>query len=232
MLDEFNLQFLEVIMYSTKCLTILNESTFHGLDVITKYDLCSEYLNGIRHVLNKAMDEYTRVAILRFDLHLPKGVDCPDYPLEYDSSVITRFIESFKAQLQADRAKKKREGKRYYRCTVRYVWAKEISQSVNPHYHVALVLNRDAYFGFGRYGELNDNLAGKIYRAWASALALSPDSSMSLIHIPENPVYSLDKNSQDYPEQRNTVFHRLSYLAKFETKHYGNKGKNFATSRL
>lgn len=218
-------------MYSTKCLTILNESTFHGLDVISEYDLCCEYLSRIKSVLDKAMDEYSRVVVLRFDLHFPKIFSHADIPSEYDSSVITRFIESFKAQVTADKNRKRREAKRWYGCTVRYIWAKEIHSAINPHYHVALVLNRDAYFGFGRYSQLRTNVAGKIYRAWASALSRSAEESMPLVHIPNNPVYNLDKNSPYYLEQYKAVFYRLSYLAKIETKCFGNRGKNFATSR-
>ncbi len=218
-------------MYSTQKLTTLNQTSFNGYPVIPGYNLCVEYLQRINELLDRAMAENARSVVLRFDLHLPVALDCPDYPVEYDSTVITRFIESFKAQVQADKAKKERSGERWYGCTVRYVWAKEINSSVNPHYHVALILNRDAYFGFGQYSQLGNNIAGKIYRAWASALMRSPEESMSLVHIPDNPVYRLDRNALDYSEQCGRVFYRLSYLAKLETKQYGTRSKNFATSR-
>ncbi|MCI9689787.1 inovirus Gp2 family protein [Vibrio parahaemolyticus] len=219
--------------YSNKKLTILNQSMFNGHEVVSGYNLCVEYLDSIYQLMDRALAEHPRTTVLRFDLRLPKCVSCPDYPYEHDTSVITRFIESFKAQVRADLAKKKREGKRVHHCTIRYVWAKEINEANQPHYHVALLLNKDTYYGFGDYRTLSENLAGKIYRAWASALMYGDtEEVMGLVHIPsDTPCYYLDRNSLDYQQQCNNVFRRLSYLAKVETKQYGRCSKNFCCSR-
>ncbi|WP_416236709.1 YagK/YfjJ domain-containing protein [Vibrio owensii] len=84
------------------------------------------------------------------------------------------------------------------------------------------------------YRELRSNLAGKLYRAWASALAYEEaEDVVSLIHIPSNtPYYHLDRNASNYVHQCNEVFRRLSYLAKFDTKQYGTRSKNFSCSRV
>lgn len=218
--------------YSKQKLTTLNQSTFKGLEVVSGYKLCVEYLESIHTTIDKALSEHSRTTVLRFDLHLPERITCPDYPYEHGSGVITRFIESFKAQIKADLVKKEREGKRVHSCTPRFVWGKETNEATQPHYHVALLLNKDTYLGFGDYRTLNNNLAGKIYRAWASALMYKPEDVMNLVHIPrDTPCYHLEKNSRFYQHQCNEVFRRLSYLAKFETKHYGQKSKNFSCSR-
>ncbi|MFW1503862.1 hypothetical protein ACEWBU_23690, partial [Vibrio parahaemolyticus] len=84
-------------MYSTQKLTILNQASFNGYPVIPGYNLCEEYLARINDLFDRAMAENARSVVLRFDLHLPVAIDCPDYPIEYDSTVITRFIESCNA---------------------------------------------------------------------------------------------------------------------------------------
>ena len=213
-------------------LTIHNQPQFDGWDVVPGYKLVTQYLQSIDSVLSKALSEYPRTLVVRFDLHFPTIPNCPDYPSEFDSTAITRFFESFKAQVNADLAKKEREGKRIHPCTVRYVWAKERADAAQHHYHVALLLNKDTYFVLGSYQEVCDNLAGKIYRAWGSALMCSPDEILSLVHFPsDTPYYHLDRNAPNFDNQYNEVFRRLSYLAKIETKVYGYGGKNFSCSR-
>lgn len=215
-----------------KNLTLLNQPQFNGWDVVPNYNLITQYLQSIDSVLCKALGEHPRTLMVRFDLHLPAILNCPDYPREFDATVITRFFESFKAQVSADLLKKEREGKRTHACTVRYVWAKETANAVQHHYHVALLLNKDTYFGLGNYREVCNNLAGKVYRAWASSLMYSPDDIMNLVHFPvDTPYYHLDSLSPNFNSQCNDVFRRLSYLAKAETKHYGNRSKNFGYSR-
>ncbi|HHX8669143.1 TPA: inovirus Gp2 family protein [Vibrio alginolyticus] len=217
--------------------TSTKPQTFNGLEILQNLTLSESYLSSIYNLMDRAMAEHARTTVLRFDLHLhlPNLQTYLEEPTQgYSSNVITRFIESFKAQVRADIAKKEREGKRAHPCTVRYVWAKEMNRATQPHYHVALILNKDAYFGFGDYRELRNNLAGKLYRAWTSALMYeNPEDVMSLIHVPsDTPYYHLDRNSSEYPQQCNDVFRRLSYLAKYETKQYGSRSKNFSCSRV
>ncbi|WP_019613663.1 inovirus Gp2 family protein [Psychromonas ossibalaenae] len=213
-------------------LTIFNQSQFNGWDLLPNLRMITQYLQSIESVLDKALTEHPRTLVVRFDLHLPSVVDCPDYPREFDTTVITRFIESFKAQVNADLIKKRREGNRVHSCTVRYAWCKETANAAQHHYHVALLLNKDTYYGFGDYRAVNNNLAGKIYRAWASALMFSPEDILTLIHFPKDtPCYHLNVNSSEYNTECNKVFRRLSYLAKAETKEYGNRSNNFGCSR-
>ncbi|EKO3441433.1 inovirus Gp2 family protein [Vibrio fluvialis] len=212
-------------------LTIHNESTYQGLTVLKGYSLVKEYLDAIHGVMGNAMSEYSRVVVMRFDLHLPLLVSCPDFPLAHDTNVITRFMESVKAQLKARTEAKSRKGIRVRPCTVRYIWVKERNESSQPHYHIALVLNRDAYGGFGSFCEVGNNLAGVIYKAWARVLSYEPDDIVNLVHFPKNPLHFLTRHSPEYSQQCNQAFQRLSYFAKAETKWYGTRAKNFGCSR-
>ncbi|MHA2937987.1 inovirus Gp2 family protein [Vibrio sp. RC27] len=205
--------------------------TYKGLEVLPKYHLNEQYLESIYNLMNRALAEHPRTMVVRFDLHLPYRVNCPDYPYEYGTDVITKFIESCKAQVRYDLSTKIG---RYQNCTVRYVWAKETATANQPHYHVALFLNKDAYFCIGDYRTFTgSNLVSKIYKAWASALGYrDAEEVIHFVHFTRgSPVHYLNRNTEDYTTECNDVFCRLSYLAKFETKQYGDRSKNFMCSR-
>jgi len=216
---------------NNKNLTVFNQPYYNDWQVVRGYTLCAEYLESIEAVLNRALCEHPRTTVIRFDLHLPRIVDCPDYPGEVDTGVITRFFSSLESKVRWDFDKKHKTGRSPHPCTVRYIWAREISQSLRHHYHVALLLNKDRYYCLGDYSIIGQNLSGKIFEAWASALKRMPHEIKNLIHFPVNtPCYRLNRNAPDYPLLFNDVFRRLSYLAKFETKQYGDKVKNFSYS--
>ncbi|MBR9873168.1 MAG: inovirus Gp2 family protein [Vibrionaceae bacterium] len=209
-----------------------NQQLFNQLPVLDGYELKESYLTSIQNVMNNALADHPRTMMVRFDLHLPSQGNCPDSPQMYDTSVITQFIESFKAHVNADLAKKKGVQKRVHPCHLRYIWAKEMNEARQPHYHLALFVNKDKYFTLGEYRWVSDNLAGMIYKAWHSALGLGFEGGLNLVHFPmDTPIYYIDCNSESYITQYNEAYRRLSYLAKVETKQYGDRTKNFSCSR-
>lgn len=209
---------------------------------IERGSLVVNYLEQINSVINSALSEYRRIFVVRFDLRFPAD----NY--EPDTAAISRFIDSLKAQLEVREERNRREGKRVYPCHLRYIWAKERLTSENAHYHVAIFLNRDAYFTLGRirswahedgYFEEWDrfppsderNLSDRIKFAWSSSLDLPYERMRGLVHFPNKPIYDLHQKSFDFDDQYENVFYRLSYLAKLDTKHYGSRSKNFGSSR-
>ncbi len=71
-----------------------------------------------------------------------------------------------------------------------------------------------------------------VNRAWASALGLTADEIVGLVHIPERPMYTLNRNhpSARFQKDLNEVAVRLAYLAKNETKILGDGRRNFGCS--
>ena len=108
-----------------KNLVLLNGSDFKGLEVLSNYPMAENHLASIQHVIDLALQEHGRSFAVRFDLHLPRRPDCIDFPNEYGTDVISRFIASFKAQVEADLHRKSMQGTRTHPCTVRYIWVKE-----------------------------------------------------------------------------------------------------------
>ena len=215
-----------------KNLVLLNGSSFNGLAVNANYQLIENHLRSIQRVIGFSLEEHKRTLVVRVDLHLPGRPDCVDYPMEFDTDVISRFMASLKAQVQADQLNKMKQGKRVHPCTVRYVWVKERHEALQDHYHVALFFNHDRYFHLGDYNQFGNNLSTKISTAWASALGIEAFQAASLVHFPQNtPYYCLDMNAANFHPVYQSVFNRLSYLAKVDTKHYGDHSHSFGCSR-
>ncbi|WP_417884326.1 inovirus Gp2 family protein [Vibrio rumoiensis] len=196
-----------------------------GWSILTSYTLNDTYLDRIRLVMNKAMNNHARTFVLRFDLHALSLV-------KSDTRVISRFFESLKAKIKAYEKRKVKFGVRVHKTKLEYIWCKEEGKSNNPHYHVAIFLNANSFNRIGDYRVLRDNLAGLIYSAWSSAIRVSTNDIISLVHFPKSkPFYQLNVKDEHYTFIYNVVFRRLSYLAKYETKKYGSGKHNFGYSR-
>lgn len=210
-----------------------NKFEWCGLPVQRAQDqLHQGYLERIHALLMDCLGGHPRWMVVRIDLHSPSGFSIP-------TGAMTRFIESVKAQLEHVRQAKRSAGKRGYDPMLRYVWVRERCSAEQPHYHIALLLNRDAYFSLGSYGRLNEPdqdydamLAGRIYKAWGVVLGVDWRQAKAGVHFPERPVSALTSHSPLSKRQLYGVFFRLSYFAKLQTKQYGKGGRNFGMSQL
>ncbi|MFW1558572.1 inovirus Gp2 family protein [Vibrio parahaemolyticus] len=188
--------------------------------------LDDNYLASIKRTFDYALSQYSRTRLMRFDLHYPDG-----YPVnEITGKQITKFQESFKAIMCAyiKRKKHNRHSK------PRFIWCREIVTSEYPHYHVAVLLNGDVFQGIGPYDDLTgEYVSGMVAKAWASAIGLSVEQASSAIFFPNNGTYEINKrrDTETFYNQYNQAFYRVSYLAKLESKLFGNRGRNFDSSR-
>lgn len=197
-------------------------------NIITSYGpLNSDYLNGINKTIQAALEEHPRTFALRVDLRLPD-----DVLARIDAAVISRFFDSLKAKLKADSNKKRAEGKRVHPCTLRYVWVREFNQrEYKKHYHVLLLLNKDAYAFLGDYRASEGNLAALITQSWLSALGFKDERYQSLAYFPDNPCYYLDVKTLDTDGVYEKLITRVSYLAKERSKISNDGERNFGCSQ-
>lgn len=214
---------------------------FQFAQIPAKYgSLNQRYLVRINDTVMGALAIHPRVLIARIDLRIPNNGLNSDNPLERDVptcyvntdvDLMKRFIASLNAQINFDQRNKAKQGKRIHPCPLNYVWVRERSTSHNEHYHVVLIVNQDAYYPFGRL-HYEGTLACMVNRAWASALGLTADEIVGLVHIPERPMYTLNRNHPPARFQKNVdeVAVRLAYLAKNETKVLGDGLRNFGCS--
>lgn len=202
-------------------------TSFRGMPVQENYlPMISEYLEMLHVMLQKAISDYPRVLAVRVDPVIPTIIS-DRMTLQDHKQLIPRFIESFKAIIRHDHKRKRLSG--WVPPTkVRYAWCREIGTNGKPHYHCFLVLNHGAYHLPGRADSANENLSRRVSRAWYSALGVEWNPQEPWIHVPENPVYWIDRGD---PQSFQEAFYRASYLCKADTKIYGLGLRAFGTSR-
>ncbi|QQU68178.1 inovirus Gp2 family protein [Pseudomonas fluorescens] len=206
------------------------DDTFEGLPVmIEKGPFIREYLSSLKETIELAIAQYPRVLAFRADLRLPRGIDLPDYA--NTNQVISKFFESFRRKIQYHQ-EKVRERNQYARdCKVRYVWSREVGQGGKQHYHVLILLNRDAYYTMGRLGSERANMISRMEEAWAGAMGMSVNQVRGLVHIPESAEYRIDRYVRGGEDELPALFCRASYLCKAATKSYRDRQRGFDTSR-
>lgn len=208
-------------------LTLHRETAYQGLAVqVDKGPFISEYLYRLYQTMGRALCQYRRVFAFRVDLRLPAQTQLPGYAVT--NEVIERFIESFKAKIKHNRSQARRLNKYAHDSRVRYVWARELGQHGKPHYHLAILLNRDAFTALGKFEAGRDNMFNRLEGAWASALGVPVEAVNGLVEVPPNPFYYLNRGEL---EGQAAFFYRASYLCKSATKVFGDGSHGFGCSR-
>lgn len=198
---------------------------YMGLTVLTSQGPLSEpYLERIRKTIFRAMEEHPRTFAIRFDLTVPLEMG------DIDTAIISRFLASLRAQIEADLIGKARREKRIYPCRVRYIWAREQHSSHHWHYHCVIFLNKDTYSALGDVQAPKGNMAAKIHKAWASALGIDISEVRGLVQFCA--VFILNRNYVWNEVKLWPLFEACSYLAKVATKQFGDRTKNFSSSIL
>ncbi|WP_248004921.1 inovirus Gp2 family protein [Serratia surfactantfaciens] len=190
------------------------------------YSYNSQYQQAFYDVIQDAVSEFPRTLALRVDLRFPRG-----YQYGLSNKEVTRFIESLKAKLKVDCQKKNRRWRRNWGNRLRYAWVREVGErNRRKHYHVLLLLNKDFYYGAGKF-DSNDSLAALIQQAWCSALNVDREQYSALANLTKNGMYYLNGNSSDYMQQVTDLLKRMDYLAKDHTKCYDDGYRSIGTSR-
>ncbi|RQW27277.1 inovirus Gp2 family protein [Rhodobacteraceae bacterium CH30] len=208
-------------------LTLHYEYTYKGLPIQTeKGPFIRNYLERLHQTMTYSLNQYPRTFAFRVDLRLPTGILIHDSLMT--NMAMERFIESFKAKIRHNRHKARQERPYAHDSKVRYVWAREFSEQGNPHYHIAILLNNDAFCALGSFYSESRNMFNRLEEAWASALCLPVGEMRGLVEIPRNACYRLLHDDRDSLAD---FFYRTSYLCKADTKIYGDGSHGFGASR-
>lgn len=184
-----------------------------------------EFQAIIFNTVLKALEAHPRLMAIRCDLRFPLEAT----HAETDPRVITRFIVSLKAKINADLKRKEKVWRRRLSCVLHYVWVREYGDvNGNKHYHVLLFVNKDVYHSLGDYLALNGTLSTMINQAWCSATRLNHLDFFSLVHFAR--VFYLDKNKHVLQFQIERVVDHANYLAKNVTKRYGDGERSIGSS--
>lgn len=204
-------------------------------------ELNQAYVQGITRTIDRALKQYPRLLAIRFDLRFPDEEERPDCPTQCytGSEVITRFINSVKAQIKADIKRKRKAGKKTLTCDVRFVWVREFNQEGSKkHYHVLLLLNKDAYAWPGKIKQdpdnaFNQNVFNMVVQAWIRAIKrdYAENKYKGLIHIPPSGFYQLNRNNRYFEDTYENLTSRAMYLAKEYSKNNLDGQRNFGCSQ-
>ena len=181
-----------------------------------------EMISKLEEVTRNALNDYSSIFAVRVDLRFTEPeVGCPDSPVCFQNAegqVMKRFIASLKSQLRAYDERRKRTGVRVHPTKLRYLWVCEQDEAELPHYHLLILLNKAAYWRLNNFHS-SDSLAGKIQKAWCSALGLDYPEYGVLVHFPDNCeyVFRRDDAIKRSPEYMGFM-RRVLYLAKLRTK--------------
>jgi hypothetical protein len=213
--------------YVNRNIDLYYERTYLGMPIqIEKGPFVLQYLNKLHQTLARSLKNYREVFAFRFDLRFPLGT-CPTH--YYENQVIDRFVESFKSKIRHNRAMAYKSNGYAHNTVVRYVWTKEVGQLGRPHYHIAVMLNYDAYCSLGWFKPGRKNMFNRIEGSWASALGIPISDVIGLVEVPRNPAYRVSRDDQSSIDK---FFFRASYLCKSATKSFGNGGHGFGASRI
>jgi hypothetical protein len=183
------------------------------------------YLQRIDKTIQGVLQTHTSIMAVKVDLRLPLQFDWrrqPDW-----RPLFSRFIASLKAKIEARKARTIRDGKRFHTTEVHFIWTREFGDHVHPHYHCALLFNKQTFRGLGEFNPHSGSLYGMISSAWASALRMEEHLADGLVFIPRNPIYRITRG-----ERYDDLFYRLSYFAKLACKLFGSGSHNFGSSRI
>lgn len=217
---------MNIRLHSNRNLTIHTKDNFNGLPVQTKHsNLIDNYLYNIQVTLQNTVIKHPRTFAVRVDLRLPIQ------KANIGSTAMSKFFASIKSQIEADLKRRKQQNGRVHPCQLRYIWVKEQNCALNWHCHVLILLNNDCYNCLGKFDAPNGNMAARIKKAWASALSYNAIDIGGLIHFPINPVYFINKNSTAYSSEFASLFYRISYFAKANTKNFGDYSNAFGCSQ-
>ena len=226
-------------------LTLHHSGPWRGYDVqLQRGPLFSPYLERMEETMLKIIDSQARTMAVRLDLSLPLNGQF------HPGDVIGRFIQSLRAQINTDLARRKREGKSAPDHRLKYICVRERSSSHQHHFHVCLFLNGDCYRSLGEMpkgagaGSFDpdippdigasrpNSLAKRIVAAWARALGWGEEQAVGLVHFCEGGVYCISRGSVVSDSRIAGLFNRLSYFAKATTKEFGDGCRNLRCSHL
>ena len=196
------------------------------------YLLNASYAERTRQVFDAATEQYPRLAVFRADLRFPI-----DGTGRRDERVISRFIDSLKTHMASLFSAKRHAGITCdHPTSLRYIWCREYGlQSGNRHYHVVLLLNKDAFHQLGSFdppgsGKL-PSLANLIQKAWCSALSLPWPQYASRVRFPDGqPIWIKQLKNKEKPPEHFRALEWAWYLSKEASKRYG-AGRSFGCSQ-
>ncbi len=195
-----------------------NESTHNGHSINTnkekKQGCDTKILDKIGNLLDHATSKHNKVFCTRFDLKYPQGYHAPK-----DNAHISKFMSKFNKDLK----RKKLDPVS--------LWVRERSREKHQHYHIAVMCDGNKI----QFPHKINDLATK---NWQQTINSENEGLVTYCNRSRDgqkqvSSYRLRRGAEDYNETYDACHHRLSYLAKENTKEKNlNGNRNYGGSIL
>jgi len=220
---------------------------FYGIELNKKREYYEPYLIKSKELLDYVTGEHNRVLSFSLILRFPER-----FKQDKDVSYISRFIRIFQRKVDVtleERRKRKvdvtLEERRKRKVRVHHIktgnkvfniWCRERDSSNNDHYHMFILLSYENFRTLGHYStslEPKKSLAILVQEAWSDALGISYSDMKGFVQFPpKNNYFRVVQNRPDTKSNYDNLLFRMCYLAKRETKNFGEGIRSFGCSRL
>ena len=194
-------------------------STYRGYTINTGKDnnlpCNTKTLDQLTDSIEHMISNHSKVLAVRLDIHSEKKSE-----RTLTRRDVTRIIENTKRKINT----KFKSSKNKPDLKV-IVATEQTSAEANPHYHAMIFANGNAIQnGYSIYSELNNQVKNK----------LNTDNN-GLVHFSESNGQEgimIDRNSDDFEQQKNKVVYAGSYLAKTRSKEHNPKWSRVSSSSM
>lgn len=195
--------------------TTSNEYRGYAINTGTNSDLpCNTTtLDQIIDTTEHMTSKHSKALAIRLDIHSEQGSD-----KILERRDVTRVLENTKRNINTKfkDSKNKPDIK-----TI--VTTEQTSPEANPHYHVMYLVNGNAIQnGYSIYEEVNKQVKNKLDTDVNGLVNFSDSNGTQGIMI--------DRNSENFEQQKNNVVYAGSYLAKTRSKEHNPKGSRVSSS--
>lgn len=206
------------------CIKETRQQTFNWYNdtkLIKECDYENVIVDKIRDLFNYYTRKHSKVIVIRFDVHYPKGYYPPagdiDAPIGNTdlSTCMAYVIKKYKRQ----------------KLDPYYIWVREQKRSIHPHYHCALLLDGQKIKSFSHVFDTVQDEWERVIGQQAHGCINHCTSEIDKDYNGKM-IRRCDEQSR-YLHRCHEVFQQLSYLAKSLTKAHANDGlRNFGISRI
>lgn len=156
---------------------------------------------------------HSKTLAIRLDIHSEQDSD-----KTLNRRDVTRILENTKRNLNTKFKDSKNQP-----CIKTIVTTEQTSPEANPHYHVMCLANGNAIQnGYSIFEEVNKQVKNKLDTDVNGLVHFSDSNGRQGIMI--------DRNSDNFEQQKNNVVYAGSYLAKTKSKEHNPKGSRVSSS--
>ncbi|XNJ75177.1 inovirus-type Gp2 protein [Vibrio cyclitrophicus] len=208
---------------------------FYDIELNKKREYYEPYLIRSKELLDYVTSEHNRVLSFSLILRFPQ-----DFKQDRGVSYISKFIRIFQRKVDSTLEERKKRKARVYHMKkgnkVFNIWCRERNSSNNDHYHMFILLSYENFRTLGHYStslEPKKSLAILVQEAWSDTLGISYCDMKGLVQFPsKNNHFRVVQNRPDTKSNYDNLLSRIYYLAKRETKNFGEGIRSFGCSRI